>query len=186
MRVEKLYGIPVMLSGLATMVLSKSEIATLDGHFKLHVERLLKLHQATPACVVWFLAGCLPAQAVLHLRQFTIFGMLCRLHEANNVLASHARHVLATARPSAKSWFSQIQDLCLQYSLPHPITFLGSPPTKHSFKNLVKSHIINYCESKLRDEGAPVLLPSLTYFSPTSMSLSNPPSNLLHLCWLII
>ena len=99
MRVGKLYGIPVLLSGLATMVLAKSEISTLDGHFKIHVE----LHKATPACVVWFLAGCLPAQAVLHLRQFTIFGMLCRLHEANNVLASHAWHVFATARPSAKS-----------------------------------------------------------------------------------
>ena len=172
MRVEKLYGIPVMLSGLATMVLSKTETSLLDGHFKLHSERLLKLHKATPACVVWFLSGCLPTQALLHLRQFTLFGMICRLHDGENVLAHHARHILATAKPSAKSWFSQILDLCLQYSLPHPITFLNTPPTKLSFKNLVKSSVVDYWERKLRGEAAVFKESSLKYFSPEYMSLS--------------
>ena len=59
LRVERLYGIPVMLSGLATMVLSKTELAMIDTHFKIHIERLLKLHRATPECVFWFQAGVL-------------------------------------------------------------------------------------------------------------------------------
>ena len=72
-RVERLYGISVMLSGLATMVLSNSEIAIIAGHFKKHMERLLKLHSDTPDTVVWFLAGCLPVQVLLHLRQISLF-----------------------------------------------------------------------------------------------------------------
>ena len=170
MRVEKLYGVPVMLSGLATMVLSQTEVAMVDGHFKIHIERLLKLHKATPESVVWFLAGSLPAQAQLHLRQFSLFGMICLLKDGENVLARHARHMLATAKPSAKSWFSQIQDLCLQYSLPHPITFLDSPLTKQSFKTTVKSKVLDYWQQKLRSQAAP--LPSLKYFLPAYMSLS--------------
>ena len=67
-RVERLYGIPVMLSGLAALALSTSEIAILAGHFKKHMERLLKLHSATPDTVVWFLACCLPFRALLHFR----------------------------------------------------------------------------------------------------------------------
>ena len=172
LRVERLYGIPVMLSGLATMVLSKTELAMIDTHFKIHIERLLKLHRATPECVVWFLAGVLPAQALIHLRQFSLFGMLCRLQNGNNVLANHGRHMLACAKPSSKSWFLQIQELCLQYSLPHPIYLLDNPPTKLTFKSMVKSKVLDLWQYKLRPEAA--LLPSLKYFSPVFMSLSNP------------
>ena len=51
-RVERLYGIPVLLSGLAPLVLSIQEVSILSGHFKQHVERLLKLHRATQEPVV--------------------------------------------------------------------------------------------------------------------------------------
>ena len=153
------------------MVLSSTEVGILDSHFKMHVERLLKLYQSTPRSVVWFLAGSLPAEALLHLRQFSLFSMICRLHDGVNVLANHARHMLATARPSAKSWFSQIQDLCLQYSLPHPISYLDNPPTKQTFKNAIKSKVIDFWEQKLRGEAA--ILPSLQYFFPNHMSLSS-------------
>ena len=82
-RVERLYVIPVLLSGLAPLVQSIQEVSILSGHFKQHVERLLKLHRATPEPVVWFLAGCLPVEALLHLRQASIFGMIID-HEAEH------------------------------------------------------------------------------------------------------
>ena len=170
-RVERLFGIPVLLSGLATMVLSTPELAIITGHFKKHMERLLKLHSATPECVIWFLSGCLPVQALLHLRQISLFGMITRLYDGNNVLASHARHVYATAKPSSKSWFLQLQNIFLQYSLPHPITFLDNPPTKHSFKRLSKSAVMDHWEQKLRAQAD--MLSSLTYFNPAFMSLSS-------------
>ena len=170
-RVERLYGIPVMLSGLAALALSTSEIAILAGHFKKHMERLLKLHSATPESVVWFLAGCLPVQALLHLRQISLFGMVTRLHEGNNVLAKHARHIYATAKPSSKSWFIQLQNIFLQYGLPHPISFLDNPPTKTSFKQLAKAAVTDHWEQKLR--GQADLLSSLKFFHPAYMSLSS-------------
>ena len=103
MRVERLYGTPVLLSGLATMVLTKPEIGLIAGHYKQHVERLLKLHQATPECVVWFIGGSLPLTAQLHLRQLTLYGMLARLNNGNNILARLARNMFASAKPSYKS-----------------------------------------------------------------------------------
>ena len=80
-RIERLYGIPVLLSGLSTMVLQKSELSLICDHFKQHVERLLKLHRATPEPVVWFLGGCLPAEPLLHIRQMSLFGMISRLKQ---------------------------------------------------------------------------------------------------------
>ena len=172
MRVERLYGAPVLLSGLATMVLSNPEIAIMAGHFKQHIERLLKLHRSTPECVVWFLGGCLPLEALLHLRQLSLFGMICRLNEGNNLLADHARNAFSSFKHSSKSWFLQIQEIFLQYSLPHPITFLNNPLTKCSFKSKVKAAVIDHWEQKLRAQAAPALLPSLKYFYPSFMSLS--------------
>ena len=91
--VETVFAVPVLLSGLASLVLTAKEEKMLGQHHKVHLQRLLRLHQATPEPVVFFLAGCLPIQAQLHLRIFAMFGQLCRLREADNILANHALHV---------------------------------------------------------------------------------------------
>ena len=172
-RVERLYGIPVLLSGLGSLVLATQEVGLLAGHLKQHMQRLLKLHKATPEPVIWFLAGCLPPEALLHLRMFSIFGMLARLHGGNNILAKHARDVFASARPSSKSWFLEIQRISLKYLLPHPITFLQNPPSKAAFKKLVKSAVTDYWEQKLRGQALFLRDKSLKYFIPEYMSLSS-------------
>ena len=171
-RVERLYGIPVLLSGLASLVLSTSDVSVITGHFKQHMERLLKLHKASPDPVVWFLAGCLPAEALLHLRMLSLFGMVTRLYGGDNVIACHARNMLASAKPSSHSWFLEIQKISLKYLLPHPITFLNNPPTKQSFKRLVKSAVLDFWEKKFRSQALLLKAGSLKYFDPNFMSLS--------------
>ena len=150
------------------MVLSKSEIALFSGPFKQHIEKLLKLQSATPECVIWFLAGCLQLKSLLHLRQMSLFGMLSRLQQGDNPLANHARYVFSTA--GSKSWFHQVQATFLQYSLPHPVTFLDNPRSQAVSKARVKSAVIEHWETKLRGQAS--LLTSLKYFKPSFMSLS--------------
>ena len=55
-KLEKVFGAPVLLSGLAALVLSKTEQTSLDHHYKIILERLQKLYTCTPRCVVLFLA----------------------------------------------------------------------------------------------------------------------------------
>ena len=101
--------------------------------------------------------------------------MICRLPD--DPLNSHARNVLTMSKRSSKSWFWQIRDLCLQYSLPHPLHLLQYPPQKVKFRTLVKSRITDHWEVKLRLEAS--FLPSLAYFHPQFMSLAKP-----HPLWL--
>ena len=61
----------------------------------------------------------------------------------------------------------------LQYHLPQPLLLLNSPPTKETFKALVKSKVIDYWEHKLRSKAT--FLPSLLYFHTEYMSLTSPP-----------
>jgi hypothetical protein len=170
LRIERIYATPVLMSGLAALVLSESEISTIDLHFKETCENLQKLLPKTPRSVVYFLGGCLPARAILHLRQLTIFGMV--IHLADDPLNIHARKVLSEAKPSSRSWFWQVREICLMYNLKHPLQLLEDPPAQPAYKKLIKSHVIDYWEKLLRAEASPML--SLTNFCPKFMSLQRP------------
>ena len=89
LRLERLFGCPVLLSGLAALVLSNQEISVLHHHYKTNLQRLQRLHQATPECVVMFLAGSLPLTGILHLRELGLLGMIARLGP-DNILHQHA------------------------------------------------------------------------------------------------
>ena len=96
--------------------------------------------------------------------------MICLL--PGDPLHTRAKQVLSVSSPSCKSWFWQLRDICLLYSLPHPLSLLEAPLSKQKFKKLYKSKIMDYWETKLRQESS--LLPSLKYFKPEYYSLQHP------------
>ena len=171
LRVVRTYGTPVLLSGLAPLVLTKAEETMIELHHKETISNVQRLLPCTPRSVIFFLAGSLPGSALLHLRQLSNFGMITRLMD--NILHTHATNIFTSATPSSsKSWFTNIRDLCLQYDLPHPLMLLRHPLSKESFKRLVKKKVIDYWERFLRAEAAG--LDSLVFFKPNFMSLSKP------------
>ena len=174
LRIHNLYGTPVLLSGIAPLVLSKSEVDLLEKHFRDVLRLLLRLHKNTPRSFIYFIAGSLPGSAILHLRQMSIFGMITRL--PNNVLRQHALNVLSSRTISPSSWFFQIRQYCIEYGLPHPLDLLTSPLTKSVFQTLIKKRVISFWEVKLRAEATQ--LRSLAYFKPGFMSLVRP-----HVLW---
>ena len=170
LKVHDLYGTPKLFSGLASLVLSKAEVAVIDNHYQRTIMNLQRLHDRTPRSFVFLLAGCLPGEAILHLKQLTLFMMVCHLpHDPLNI---HARHCLLFNKSTTSSWFQGIRALCLQYGLNHPLQLLASPPSKSSFKTLVKERVTSYWERLLQDEAAD--LSSLSYFALRNHSLNTP------------
>ena len=104
LRLEKVYGSLVLMSGVSTLVLSGSELSTIDQHQKETYQNIQKLLSNTPRSFVYFLGGCLPGEAAIHLRMLSLFGMVAQL--PTDPLNIHARTVLTTAKSSSKSWFS--------------------------------------------------------------------------------
>ena len=176
-KAEKVYALPVLLSGLGCLFLLESEVNVLSHHYKVVLEALQKLHTKTPEPVVFFLAGSLPFRGFLHIRQLTIFSMICRLQ--NNILHKIAEYVLTRLPDTAKSWFMQIKKLCFQYDLPHPLQLLKEPPNKHELKKLIKLKVQDFWQTKLRQDAIKLQDNSLKYFNPHFMSLSQP-----HQLWL--
>ena len=169
-RAEKIFGTPVLFSGMAALILKKSETEIISHHVKITLQGLLKLHEKTPDPVIYFMSGTFPAEATLHLKQLTLFGMICRLH--GNILYKIAEESLLTCSDTDKSWFAQISSLCFTYELPHPLKLLEDPPLKEHFKKLLKTNIADFWQSKLRVRSKE--LSSLRYFKPNFMSLLHP------------
>ena len=132
LRLQRVYGLPVLLSGVGCLALTGSEISTLDKHLKETHLNIQKLLQNTPRTVVHFLGGTLPGAADVHLRILSLFGMVARLR--GDPLHLHAEKVLTCAKSSSKSWFLLVRDICLMYALPHPLTILEQQPSKEAFK----------------------------------------------------
>ena len=170
LRVESIFGMPVLLSGMSSLILSKADENMLDLYYKVHIQRLLKLHQSTPAPVVHFLAGTLPLRAHLHLRMLSLFGQLCRLREGDNILAVQASGVYSSADPSSRSWFWKLRQVCAQYGLPHPASWLVSKPTKLQVKKVTKSAVLEYWLAQLREKAES--LSSLKYLQTKFLGLT--------------
>ena len=165
-------GVSVLLSGLVPRIFSKPELSLVSQHHRELISNLQRLLPATPRSVIYFLAGSLPGEALLHLRQLSIFGMICRLK--NSVSHEVASTLLSSEVVPSKSWIYQIQEHCLQYDLPDPVHQLQDPLQKDAFKRLVKKNVIDYWEQLLRAEAADPRYSSLTFFKPEFMSLSSP------------
>ena len=148
----------------------KVEVNMISTCYKNTLQRLMKLHDKTPDCAVYLLAGSLPGKAILHLRQLSLFLMIC--HLPGDILHTLAWTTLVQGRPSTKSWFQEIREICILYGLPHPLSLLQSQPTKESFKKLCKEKVHDYWHAKLSTEA--LSLPSLKYLRPEYLSLSKP------------
>ena len=169
LQLERLYGSPVLLSGVSSLVLSKKELGVLHRHHRVTLCRLQKLANTTPDCVVYFLAGSLPSSALIHLRQLGLLGMLARLGE-HSILQQHGRHVLLGVK--SRSWFHDLRSICQLYDLPDPLLTLQCPPSKELWKKLCKAKVVSWWEQRFRGEAN--LLSSLAFFKPSYMSLTSP------------
>ena len=170
LKLAQIYATPVLLSGMASMVLKTAEIRMLDGHYLSTLRNLMKLHEKTPRSFIYLLSGSLPASAILHQKQMSLFLMIC--HLPGDPLHSHAEYALLHPDLCSKSWFTQIKDICLQYHLPPPLSLLASPPPKQEMKKTVKLKTVDYWKKLLTAEAS--ALPSLRYFSPRNHSLLSP------------
>ena len=76
LHVYQVYGVPVLLSGLGPLVFSKPELSLVIQYHREIISNLQRLLPATPRSALYFLTGSLPSEALLNLRQLSLFGMI--------------------------------------------------------------------------------------------------------------
>ena len=170
LRILSCHGTPVLMSGLGSLVLSAKEVAAVDKQYKKTLQNILKLPPTSSAALIYLTAGSLPGTAIVHLRQLSLFDMICRLTE--DPLNQHAHQVFQNTTKYQHSWFIQIRNLLQQYKLPHPLYFLTTTLSKETCKKLIKSKVVDFWPEKLWSEAS--LLPSLRLFLTEYFSFCQP------------
>ena len=131
---------------------------------------IMKLPSRTPEPAIFFLSGSMPIEAYIHLRQLSLFAMICQ--KKDNILCSIASAILCDAKPSVSSWFQTIRSHCVTYNLPHPLHLLESPPERKKFKIMCKEKVHEFWRNKLIVSLKS--LPSLSLLKPEYLSLQHP------------
>ena len=113
---------------MLSLVLTQAEICKLDQHLK-----VTPLHPNTPRDVVYFLSGCLPGEALIHLKMLSLFGIVARL--CGYPLQIHGENILISGKSSSKSWFWLVRNLSSVQIAAH--TFDSEHATKYEriYKN---------------------------------------------------
>ena len=108
---------------------TNKEIIIVDQKYKITLQNLLTLPVNAPACFIYFISGSLPAPAILHLRQITLFGMIYRLpgdfncYKASLKTGPPCFHLFKMVNPVPALWH------CTQ---PQCKTWQYPPGQKHS------------------------------------------------------
>ena len=170
LRLERIYGAPVLLSGVAALVLSSPEVSTIHQHYKVILRQILRLPQNTPESFIMLAAGSLPATALLHLGMLTLLGMVARLG-SSCILNTLGRHALLEAG-NTRSWFVNLRRITEKYGLTDPLLVLQQPPTKGRWKSTCRAAVTRFWLAQYRGEAAH--LTSLVHFKFNYFSLSRP------------
>ena len=170
LRLEKIYGAPVLLSGTAALVLSTPEISALHQHYKCTIKQLLKLPINTPESFAMLISGSLPLTALLHLGMLTLLGMISRLGP-DNILHKIGRNSLLSAANS-RSWFIQVRLITHKYGLADPLITLQRPQTKAQWKSSCRAAVTRWWLLQYRGEASH--LDSMVNFKYNFFSLTKP------------
>ena len=170
LRLEKIYGAPVLLSGCASLVLSTAEMSTLNSHYRTVTRQILRLPKTTPECFVMLASGSLPAIALLHLRMLSLLGMIGRLGREGILFRIGCNSLTSAA--NSRSWFINARHVTQQYGLTDPLLVIQHPDSRYKWKSACRKKVTEWWETYYR--GQAMMLDSLEFFKPQWFSLSKP------------
>ena len=153
------------------------EISILNVYSRKVLRRILKLHDVTAVPAIHLLSGGLPAEAIIHMRQFSLLKMVANLGPSNP-LYNIAYHNLTNK--VRVSWFLTLRKTASTYGLPDPLHLLIIPPNKAPFKSLIWSTIISYWTQKFTTKASS--MPSLKLMRPLSLTISSGPHPFFTTC----
>merc|ERR1711873_117933 len=78
-RAELCFCTPILLSGLSSLIINKTNMNYLETYFKGSLKKTLRLPIDTPDPFVYLVSGSLPISAHIHLRQLSLVIQLNQL-----------------------------------------------------------------------------------------------------------
>ena len=135
------YVLPRLIYGLEALVISRTELSTLERAYKQLLKSLLALREGTADEAVYFLMGLPPVEAELDMRILSIFGNITRLPYDHPLKRIAHRQI---SLPGKEGWFKMVIRVAAKYKIDAVLkASLLSPWSKASWKFFFKSVVLN-------------------------------------------
>ena len=147
--VWKVYNLPVLISGLHALPIRPTNVKSLSIFHNNVLRGILKLSKSSPIPALYFLLGDTPVEASLHINTLMIFHNIW----CNPALTVHkmVKYILMMCKKNSSTWCNYVQQLCIKYNLPSPLSLLQTPAwPKKTWSCLVKTRVVNWYEIHLR------------------------------------
>jgi hypothetical protein len=161
----ELHILPRLIHGLEICKVSEKDLAPAEVFCRKICKQLLGIPQNSPTPAVYLMFGVLPIEAEVHRRVLRLFRDIAARPATREY--NVALRQLAQKDTTSGSWFIFVQTILTKYNLRSAHEILANPPSKLSWKRLVKMSITLHWETKLREEA--LAYRSLGYLSLTSM-----------------
>ena len=138
-----------MLYGLDAIVLTKTDIQSLDTYYKSLLRGILSLREGVASEAIFLLSGLVPVEGEIHLRMLTTYGAITRLHEGAP-LRNVAMRQMSLPHQKRGSWFQYIKEKASMYGIAE--TLLGSlinPWKPEEWKRFVRETVYAFWFDRL-------------------------------------
>ena len=177
LKLESIYCSPVLLNCLASLFLTRQELNSINGHIRKILRQIQKLGVGTPAPILHFLSGTLPAEASIYIRQFSLLHQLAMKGNKDPLFKIA---IFSLSNPALASWFNNLRKTAQEYCITDPLTILQTPPRKSVFMRHVKAQVIAYWHVKLVDEAEG--LPNIEFLKFSHIKLGQGPHPVWKTC----
>ena len=177
LRIEAIFAAPVLFSRLAPLLLTKPEVSTLNVYTRKILWSILKLHDKTAGPAIYLLSGVLPAEATVHIRQFSLLWMVAYLGPSNPLYQLAVQNL---TKKVSSSWFAALRKTASMYGLPDPLHILLVPPNKGLYKKMVCDSITLYWTQRISTKAS--TMTSLKLMRPLSIPLGSRPHPIFSTC----
>ena len=147
----KTYTCPILRSGLSSFALRSANIEPLSLFQRKTLKSILKLNNSAPTPAIHFLTGELPIEGKIHLDIFSLFLGVWR--NPDTKIYQIIKYILKNSSENSRTWTVHLKHLCEQYGIEDPLSCLNrDPPTKSTYKEMVKTKVTAYFENVLRQD----------------------------------
>jgi hypothetical protein len=145
-----LYVLPVLLHGVETLTLNKTQRDTLEQFHRDSIKNLQTLPTRVANCISYLLYGVAPLEAFIDRRIATLVGRIA--NQKDSTLHAVLTRQMAVKSTNSKSWAIYAAGRLAQYDFPTIPQILASPPPMSRWKMRVREVVRRYWDDRLQEE----------------------------------
>ena len=166
------YFQPSFLYGTDTLRVNKCDMERLERAYRAVFKHMLAVHDNTPSCSIYLVAGVFPAEAQRDLDIMGLLGQIAACPSDLQNVTDIIHHNLLFYGDEFGGWSGLTRETAAKYSLPDPAQYMEHPWRTDRWRAYCRDTIANHWDTKLKEQAE--LKSSLRFLDTDLLSIMKP------------